>query len=93
MGKRSRGHRDRMAPPAFTIHSATTGDAIVTFGEGYGALLVPVERRVAKYLRQENLLAVGGQFGICPTPSCFSLGPDMLTARYDVMSHDISRLP
>ena len=46
-----------------TTHSvalATTRDAIAAFGAGYNAIFLPVERRIARYLRQERLLAVGG---------------------------------
>ena len=38
-------------------------DAIVSFGAGYGVLLIPIERRIAQYLRPERLYAVGGRDG------------------------------
>ena len=35
---------------------STTRDAIVAFGEGYGVLQVPLERRIAQYLRPKKSL-------------------------------------
>ena len=55
-----------------SVALATTRDAIVAFGEGYGRLLVPVERRIAQYLRQERLFAVGGDVQGRATRSCWS---------------------
>ena len=54
-------HRD--VPPAPTTHSvalAITRDATVAFGAGYDALMVPIQRRMAQYLRQERLFVGGG---------------------------------
>ena len=80
-GKRSRSHDnndgvDGPLPPPTThiIALTTTRDAIVTFGAGYGALSVPVERRIARYLRQERVYAVGGYDEFeNPTRNCYSL--------------------
>ena len=48
------------APKSHGDATSTVRDAIVTFGAGHGVLSVPVERRIARYLQQERLFAVGG---------------------------------
>ena len=59
--KRSRYESGPMAPPTpHSIAKVTVRDVIVAFGAGYNALSIPVERRVARYLRFEHLYAVGG---------------------------------
>ena len=51
----------------------TIRDATVAFGAGYGALL-PVERRIVQYLRQQRLLLVGGNIRMDDVSrSCYSL--------------------
>ena len=50
---------------------ATIRDATVAFGAEYGALLVPVERRIVQYLQQHRLFVVGGL--ISDGRSCHSL--------------------
>ena len=52
-GGRHQGHVHHQTP-----HD--TFDVIVTFGAGYDALPVPVERRIARYLRHGRLFVVGG---------------------------------
>ena len=55
-------------PPGPTTHSvamAATRDAIVAFGAGHDALLLTIERRIAKYLwhsqkEEERLFRCGG---------------------------------
>ena len=57
--KAGKRNRDPVGPPtAAKTHSVR--DAIVAFGAGYNALSIPVERRVARYLRFDQLYAVGG---------------------------------
>ena len=55
---------DGVGPPTPRTHSAankaTVRDTIVAYGAGHGVLQVPVERRIARYLRQERMYAVGG---------------------------------
>ena len=40
--------------------------AIVTFGEGYGALLVPIERRIAQYLQRNCYTPLIGDATLVP---------------------------
>jgi Kelch motif len=47
-------------PTPHILAKATARNAIVAFGAGHGALSIPVERRVAQYLRKDHLYAVGG---------------------------------
>ena len=66
--KRGKRHRsqERPTPVQPTTHSvalAAIRDATAAFGEAYGTLLVPVERRIAQYLRQQRLFVVGGSNG------------------------------
>ena len=42
------------APTTHSVAKITVRDAIVAFGAEHGALLVPVQRRIARYLRQER---------------------------------------
>ena len=49
------------APNTHSVAKDTARDAIVAFGAGYSALLVPVKRRIEQYLRQERLYAVGAR--------------------------------
>ena len=71
-GKRHRS-RERLTSVPPTTHSvalATIRDATVAFGAGYGALMVPVERRIVRYLRQQRLFFVSSSsYG----SSCYSL--------------------
>ena len=80
----------KQGPTPHSVALATVRDATVTFGAGYGALLVPVERRITQYLRQERLFVVR----CCPKKNRTSrwllrsqddawvLGPDMATERW-----------
>ena len=61
-GKRHRS-QERPTPVPPNTHSvalATIRDATVAFGAEYGALMVPVERRIVQYLQQQRLFVVGG---------------------------------
>ena len=59
--KRSRYESGLLAQPTpHIVAKAAARDAIVAFGAGYNALSIPVERRVARYLRSDHLYAVGG---------------------------------
>ena len=49
------------------VAKITVRDALVAFGAGYNALSIPVERRVARYLRSDHLYAVGGNDGQQPS--------------------------
>ena len=75
--------RDESGPAAqLTPHivaRATVRDAIVAFGAGYDALSIPVERRVARYLRFEHLYAVGGRDGTRTLSSveCYDLATNV----------------
>ena len=62
------------APKTHSDVKTNARDAIVAFGAGHGVLSLPVERRIALYLRQERLYAVGGSDGAdLPVRSCYSL--------------------
>ena len=41
------------APKTHSVAKDTARDAIVAFGAGYSALLVPIKRRIEQYLGQE----------------------------------------
>ena len=78
--KKKAGKRQReavgppTAPKTHSVAKTNARDAIVAFGAGHGVLSLPVERRVALYLRQERLYAVGGSDGAdLPVRSCYSL--------------------
>ena len=63
-----------MAPKTHSDVKTNARDAIVAFGAEHGALPIPVERRVARYLRQERLYAVGGDDDTDKkVRSCYSL--------------------
>ena len=63
--KRSRDERGPTTQPTpHMVAKTTVRDAIVTFGAGYGVLPVPVERRIACYLRCDHLYAIGGWIGM-----------------------------
>ena len=49
-----------MDPMTHSVAKANVRDAIAAYGAGHGALYVPVERRIAQFLWQERLFAVGG---------------------------------
>ena len=61
------------APTNHSVAKTNTRNAIVAFGVGYGVLRVPIERRVAQYLRQQRLFAVGGFTNTRSTRACYSL--------------------
>ena len=76
--KRGKRHRSQERPSAASptthgVELATIRDAAVAFGAGYGALLVPVERRIAQYLRQKRLFVFGVVSDAVALRSCFSL--------------------
>ena len=81
------------APNTHSVVKDTARDAIVAFGAGYSALLVPVERRIEQYLRQEWLYAVGGRGAegyalatvVCydPATNVWTAVAQMTTARFD----------
>ena len=68
------------APKTHGVAKDTARDAIVAFGAGYSALLVPVERRIEQYLRQELLYAVGGRGGPRPQGECYDPATNVWTA-------------
>ena len=70
------------APNTHSVAKDTARDAIVAFGVGYSALLVPVERRIEQYLRQERLYAVGGHDGYngLATVECYNPATNVWTA-------------
>ena len=85
-GKRNR-FSDSVGPlTALKTHSITRAnvrDTIVSFGAEHGTLLVPVERRIARYLRQKRLYAyplnaVNGESNL--VRGCYSL--DVETAAW-----------
>ena len=75
-GKRQRS-QEKPTPVPPTTHSvalATIRDATVAFGAEYGALMVPVERRITQYLRQQRLFVVGGRNSVSGVlRTCYSL--------------------
>ena len=79
MPPREKGKRHRsqerptpLPPKTQSVALATIRNATVTFGAGYGALSVPVERHITQYLRQQRLFVVGGWHGRV-LRSCYSL--------------------
>ena len=71
------------APKTHSVAKDTARDAIVAFGAGYSALLVPVERRIEQYLRQEQMYAVGGRdvgHNILATVECYNPATNVWTA-------------
>ena len=80
--KAEKRNRD-VSPPTYGVAKDTARDAIVAFGAGYSALLVPVERRIEQYLRQERLYAVGGRldcFNGLATVECYNPATNVWTA-------------
>ena len=62
--KTQKRNRDPVAvgPPTNpkTHSEAIARDAIVAFGAEHGALPIPVERRIARFIRHDYLYAIGG---------------------------------
>ena len=73
MPKRLRSQDKPVPPTTHSVALKNIRDVTVAFGAEYGALLVPVERRITHYLRQQRLYIVGGINSDGVLCSCYSL--------------------